>query len=158
LFQLKGREASAALPLIAASRAQVEAWAGLSASARRLADVFWPGPLSLICDAPRSIVPAVHAGRRTVAIRVPAHAIARALAGAWGGPITATSANRSGAPPAHDPLALDAIADERLLVIDGGPTAGGPPSTIVDAREAPAVLIREGAIAWNRVLHSLQQR
>jgi L-threonylcarbamoyladenylate synthase len=114
--------------------------------------------LSLICDAPKTVVPAVHAGRRTVAIRVPAHSVARALAVAWGGPVTATSANRTGARPAQVVADLEAIRDDRLLVIDAGDTAGGPPSTIVDARVTPAVLVRDGAIAWDRVLHSLQER
>lgn len=158
LFELKGRDVGAALPLIAASRSQVESWCGLSASARRLADEFWPGPLSLVCDAPRSVVPAVHAGRRSVAIRVPAHQIARALTAAWGAPLTATSANRSGEPPAHVAAELATIDDDRLLVIDGGPTVGGLPSTIVDARATPVVLVRAGAIEWNRVLHSLQEK
>jgi L-threonylcarbamoyladenylate synthase len=158
LFQIKGREASAALPLIAGSRAEVDAWCGLGATARRLADEFWPGPLSLICDAPRSVVPAVHAGRRTIAIRVPAHPIARGLAAAFGSPITATSANRSGEPAAHRASDLASIDDERLLVIDGGDTAGGAPSTIVDARVTPPVLVRDGAIDWNRVLNSLHER
>ena len=102
-------------PLIAASRAQVDAWCGLGTASRRLADAFWPGPLSLVCDAPRQIVPAVHAGRRTVAVRVPAHAIARTLAAAWGAPITATSANRTGAAAAQCAADLDALADDRLL-------------------------------------------
>ena len=158
LFQMKGRETSAALPLIAGSRAQVEAWCDLSATARRLADVFWPGPLSLICDSPRHVVPAVHAGRRTVAIRVPSHVVARALASAWGSPITATSANRSGAPPAGRAADVLSLAHERLLLVDGGDTTGGLPSSIVDARENPPVLVREGAIPWSRVLNSLQQR
>ena len=158
LFQLKGRQATAALPLIAASRAHVEAWCGLSAAGRRLADAFWPGPLSLICDAPGTVVPAIHAGRRTVAIRVPAHPVARALAAAWGSPITATSANRSGSRPAQVVADLEDLADDRVLVIDGGDTAGGPPSTIVDARSMPAQLIRDGAISWERVLNSLQER
>jgi L-threonylcarbamoyladenylate synthase len=158
LFQMKGRETSAALPLIAASRAQVDAWCGLGATARRLADVFWPGPLSLICESPRHVVPAVHAGRRTVAIRVPSHVVARALAAAWGSPITATSANRSGAPAAERAPDVLSLAHERLLLVDGGDTAGGPPSTIVDARESLPVLVREGAIPWSRVLNSLQQR
>jgi len=158
LFQLKGRQATVALPLIAASRAQVETWCGLNAAARRLADEFWPGPLSLICDAPGAVVPAVHAGRRSVAIRVPAHPVARALAAAWGSPITATSANRSGERPAQLVVDLEGLADDRLLVIDGGDTAGGPPSTIVDARTTPAQLVRGGAISWERVLNSLQER
>ena len=158
LFQLKGRQATAALPLVAASRAQVEAWCGLNAAGRRLADAFWPGPLSLICDAPATVVPAVHAGRRSVALRVPANRVARTMAAAWGCPVTATSANRSGDRPAQFVADLDDIADDRVLVIDGGDTAGGPPSTIVDARTVPAQLVRDGAISWERVLNSLQER
>ena len=158
LFRLKGRKESSALPLVAASKAQVESWCGLGPAERKLADAFWPGPLSLICDAPRSVVPAVHAGRHTVAIRVPAHPVARALAAAFGGPITSTSANRTGHPPARLVAELVAIHDDDLLVLDAGDTAGGAPSTIVDARTTPVVLVRDGAIEWNRVLNSLHER
>lgn len=158
LFALKGRDVSAALPLVAASRAQVESWVGrLEWTAARLTKAFWPGPLSLICDAPRQVVPAVHGGRGTVAIRVPDHAVARALASAAGMPITATSANRSGAAPARCVEELESLRDRRLLIVDGGATAGGAPSTIVDARRPVPTLVREGAIAWKRVLESLQE-
>lgn len=157
LFALKGREPSAAVPLVAASLAQVEAWCGLSQISRRLADEFWPGPLSLICDAPARVVAAVHAGRRTVAIRVPDHSVARALSAAFGGPVTATSANRSGEAPVDCAADLPWLHDDRVLIVDGGGTAGGAPSTIVDARDRAPLLVREGAIAWDRVLHSLQR-
>jgi L-threonylcarbamoyladenylate synthase len=157
LFTLKGREPSAAIPLIASSIEQVEAWCSMSQLSRRLAGLYWPGPLSLILDAPASVVPAVHAGRRTVAIRVPDHAVARILASAFGRPITATSANRSGENGVSVPALLPWEEDDRVLVVDGGATAGGAPSTIVDARDREPVLVREGAIAWNRVLHSLER-
>ena len=157
LFALKGRAVSAAIPLIASSTAQVESWCGLSQQSRKLAEAFWPGPLSLICDAPAGVVAAVHAGRRTVAIRVPDHAVARALASAFGGPITATSANNSGEPAVSHAHELPWSDDPRVLVVDGGATTGGAPSTIVDARDRAPVLVREGAIAWDRVLHSLQR-
>jgi L-threonylcarbamoyladenylate synthase len=157
LFELKGRGAMAALPFVAGSREQVEAWCGLAEQDLRLAEAFWPGPLTLIRPAPRDVVPAAHAGLATVAIRVPDHPIARTLADAWGTPITATSANRSGEPPVSRAKDLETLASPRLLVIDGGDARGGPPSTIVDARETPPRLIRAGAIAWDRVLHSLQQ-
>ena len=161
LFELKGRESRAALPLIAASLAQVEALCGrLSVVSARLAAAFWPGPLSLICDAPARIAPAVHGGTRTLAVRVPAHPVARALTEAWGSPLTATSANPSGAsaPATAGALAplLGSEHQARIFVIDAGPTTGGAPSTIVDARGAAPVLIRAGAIAWDRVLESLQ--
>lgn len=157
LFDLKGRDAGAALPLIAASIEQVEAFCGpLAGTTRRLAEAFWPGPLSLVWAAPAAVAPEVHAGLGTVAIRVPAHALARALAAAFGRPVTATSANPSGAPPARTVADLGAIArDPRVLVIDGGPAPGGAPSTIVDARQDPPALVRAGEIAWERVLGSI---
>jgi len=158
VFDLKGREAGAALPLVAASLAQVEACCGrLSSSEARLAAAFWPGPLSLVLDAPDRFVPAVHAGRRSIAIRVPDDAIARGLCERWGGPLTATSANRSGDPPARAAADLGTLADDpRVLVIDAGLAPGGAPSTLVDARVMPPLLVRPGAIAWDRVLRSLQ--
>jgi L-threonylcarbamoyladenylate synthase len=159
LFELKGREARAALPLIASSTGQVEAFCGpLPAHAAKLASRFWPGPLSLLVDAPSGVAPAVHAGRRSVAIRVPAHRIARTLCELWGGPLTATSANRSGAPAAQDVEELGALAtDPHVLTVDAGATPGGPPSTIVDARGGQVLLVRAGAIAWDRVLESLNE-
>jgi L-threonylcarbamoyladenylate synthase len=155
LFRWKGRSPRAALPLVASSAAQVEAWGGpMSADTRALARRHWPGPLSLVIDAPAAVVTAVHGGLATVAIRVPAHGVARALAEAWGAPVTATSANRSGAPPAVTAGDL-ADAGPELLVLDAGPAAGGAPSTIVDARSRPVRLVREGATPWERVLESL---
>jgi L-threonylcarbamoyladenylate synthase len=158
LFELKGRRARAALPLVASSTRQVEALCGpFGSQAARLAATFWPGPLSLVFDAPAAISVAVHGGSRTLAIRVPDHPVARALAEAWGGPLTATSANRTGADPASEAGALGSIGDDpNVCVVDAGPTAGGAPSTIVDARGPRLTLVREGAIAWTRVLESLK--
>jgi L-threonylcarbamoyladenylate synthase len=159
IFEIKGRPAEAALPLIAASLAQVEAWAGpLDPRTRRVAEACWPGPLSVIVDAPSSVVATVHGGRGTVAIRVPANAVAQALCAAWGAPLTATSANVSGEPPAIDVKDLGALAaDRRVFVLDGGRLAGEPSSTIVDARRDPPILVRAGTIAWDRVLKLLDQ-
>ncbi|MFI5177299.1 MAG: L-threonylcarbamoyladenylate synthase [Vicinamibacterales bacterium] len=157
LFELKGRRARAALPLVASSSRQVEALCGpLGSLSGRLAATFWPGPLSLVLDAPASFSVAVHGGSRTIAIRVPDHPVARALVEAWGAPLTATSANRTGADPASAPAALGSLGDDPgVLVIDGGRTSGGAASTIVDARGPRLTLVREGAIAWKRVLESL---
>lgn len=157
LFAMKERPATAALPFVASSREQVDRWCHLAVDAARLADAFWPGPLSLICDAPSSVVPAIHAERGTVAVRVPAHTVARALAAAWGSPLPATSANISGRPPAVTADEVAALASPYLLIIDAGAAAGGAPSTIVDTRTELPVLVREGAVAWSRVLNSLQQ-
>jgi L-threonylcarbamoyladenylate synthase len=97
-----------------------------------------------------------HAGRGTVAVRVPDHPVARLLADACGWPITSTSANRSGDPAAKDPdavrVALGGLIDG---LIDAGPSPGGEPSTIVDASGAVPMLIRAGAVPWERVLECL---
>ena len=158
LFDLKGRSPDAAIPLIAGSRLQVEETCGsLGAAGTRLAARFWPGPLALLVDAPASIGAAVHAGTGAIAVRVPDHPIARALALVWGGLITATSANVSGEAPGTTAASLDGLAARgRVFVIDGGTTPGGAPSTIVDARLSPPRLVRAGAVAWERVLESLQ--
>ena len=159
VFDLKGRDARAALPLVAASTGQVEALCGpLDSRASRLARAFWPGPLSLVLNAPSSLAPAVHAGQSTAAIRVPAHDLARALCAAWGAPLTATSANRSGEPPARGAHDLRRLSDDaRVLIVDGGDTPGGAASTIVDTRGEHVVLVRDGAIAWERVLESVHE-
>ena len=158
LYRIKGRAVDAAIPLIAADLGQLEAaGAVLDSATRRLAAAFWPGPLTLVVPAWPGLDASVHAGRGTVAVRVPDHAVARAFAAACGMPITSTSANRSGEPPTNDPavvrLALGADLDG---LIAAGPSPGGPPSTIVDARgEAPQVL-RAGAVPWERVLECLR--
>jgi L-threonylcarbamoyladenylate synthase len=158
LFALKGRPAASALPFVAESLAQVETWCGpLEGRSARLAARFWPGPLSIVLDAPRSVDPAALGGAGTIAIRVPDHLVARALAETWGAPLPATSANLTGAPPVRTPDALGAIADDpSVLVMDAGAAPGGSPSTIVDARGGEPRLVREGAIAWNRVLDFLE--
>ncbi|HUF46601.1 MAG TPA: L-threonylcarbamoyladenylate synthase [Vicinamibacterales bacterium] len=160
LFELKGRQAQSALPLVAASLEQVEALCGpLPDGARQLARRFWPGPLSLVLDVRidlrAGLAPLVAAGDRSVAIRVPGHEIPRVLAAHVGRPLTATSANRSGEAPARSARALAWLAaDSRVLVIDAGDSPGELPSTIIDARVWPPRLVREGAVPWSRVLES----
>jgi L-threonylcarbamoyladenylate synthase len=154
LFDLKGRPDTHAVPLVAGTRDQVARHIGpLTGLNARLAEVWWPGPLSLLFNAPAAIAPAVHAGTGAVAVRVPDHPVARALAETFGRPVTATSANRSGEPPATEVSVIaDLVADARVFVLAAGRTPGGRPSTIVDARFSPPVIVRDGAIPADRVL------
>jgi len=157
VYRAKGRPTAQALPLIAADIEQVEAAAvRLSATTRRLAERFWPGPLSLVVDAAPSIAVSVHGGAGTVAIRVPDHAVARGLAACLGFAVVSTSANRSGSPavPSAD-AAVAEVGDDVDLVLDSGPTTGGRPSTVVDARAERPTLIRAGAVPFSRVLEAL---
>src|SRR5690242_3235997 len=120
VFAIKGRSARQPLPLIAADIAQVEGWlAPLDAAGRRLADRFWPGPLTLLLTAPPGLAKGVTAGESTVGVRVPHHAVAQALCRAVGRPVTSTSANVSGAPATADPELVEASLGRTIdLLID----------------------------------------
>ena len=157
LCRLKTRSAHAGIPLIASTLAQVESAVGdLPRLGRRLAARFWPGPLTLVFEPEAAFAAGVCAADGSVAIRVPAAPAARRLAALCGGPITATSANRAGRRPAG--TAAEVVAELGAgvpLVVDGPAALTGPPSTIVDVRGRDARLVREGAVAWARVLQSL---
>jgi L-threonylcarbamoyladenylate synthase len=153
VFAVKGRVAGRALPLIASDPDQVrERFGALPALARHLALRFWPGPLTLLIAAPLSLAPGVAGGTGKVGVRVPAHAVARALCRACGLPLTATSANISGAPPSGDPDEVERSVGDRIdILIDSGKTAGGLASTIVDVTGSAPLLVRAGAIRWDEI-------
>ena len=156
LFALKGRDAAVAVPLIAADMAQAESAAFFGAAETRVAETFWPGPLSIVVPARPVVSRVALAGGSTVAIRVPSHAVARTLAAELGFCITATSANVSGSTAAESVDDVVAALPGVDAVLDGGPVAGGPPSTIVKFTDGVPVLVRAGAIAWERVLRSFR--
>jgi L-threonylcarbamoyladenylate synthase len=159
LYAAKGRGQLSAIPLIAASLEQARGAAILDGPALQLARVFWPGPLTIVAPPERGLAAAVLGGGTTIAVRVPAHAVARALAAALGFCITATSANRSGELPAvtgADVAAAFASASDVDVLLDAGRVTGGPPSTIVEIGEHGPRLIRAGVVPWNRVLESLK--
>jgi L-threonylcarbamoyladenylate synthase len=148
----KAREAGKPLPLVAADAEQVRSlcasWPG---AAQRLAERFWPGPLTLALPA-AGIVPAeVIAGGPTVAVRVPGRSLTRALCAA-AGPLVSTSANLAGeTPPVTCADAVAGVGEAAALALDAGP---GQPlgSTIVDLSGAMPRLVRAGPIAWEDVL------
>lgn len=157
LFDVKRREPGHAVPLIAADADQAEQVAVFTARARRLAAALWPGPLSLVLDAHPAVSRELLAGDGTVAVRVPAHDVARALAAGFGFCLTATSANLTGEPPTSSPAVVrQSIGDRIDFLLDAGDSPGGPPSTIVDLRMAEPRLVREGAVPWERVLRSIE--
>jgi L-threonylcarbamoyladenylate synthase len=153
VFTIKGRPDDRALPLVAANLDQVEQWLGeMSPMARGLAHRFWPGPLTLVMRAPGALAAGVTAGGTTVGVRVPAHAVTRALCAAFERPVTATSANISGQAATDDPQRVaETLASGLDLLLDSGTTPGGPASTIVDLTHGDMRLIREGAVSWKDV-------
>lgn len=154
VLEMKGRPEHLGLPLLLAKvEALEEVAAELSEGAWRLARAFWPGALTLVVRRVPHIPDIITGGRDTVAVRVPGHPVPRALARGLGRPITGTSANRSGQPPARTAEEvrgqLGAWVD---LVLTGGPVPGGRESTIVDLTGPEPRLLRAGAIPLEDVL------
>jgi len=149
IFAAKGRPSFN--PLIVHVRSAEEAAdiALMTDAARRLAGEFWPGPLTLVLKrkARSGISDLVTAGLETVAVRVPDHPLARALLAAAGRPLAAPSANRSGRVSPTQALHVEADLDGRVaMILDGGPTAHGVESTVLDASGDRVVMLRPGAV------------
>ena len=138
-------------PLIAHCADATEAIAAgiFNAEARKLADAFWPGPLTLVVPASATcpVTDLARAGLASVALRVPDHPLAQALLRAVGRPVCAPSANRSGHVSATTADHVMADLDGRIdAVIDGGPTAVGVESTIVSCLDGGPLLLRAGGV------------
>jgi len=161
LFAVKGRSAGNAVALIAADLGQVKTQIGsLPPAAQRLAESYWPGPLTMLLARPARVPAELTGGSARVGVRVPNHDIARALCRACGHVLTATSANMSGEPPTDDPGVVARVfaSSDVELLLDGGRTPGGPPSTIVDVLDDGTLhLIRPGAIDWEEICASARR-
>lgn len=158
IFSVKERGAERGVPLVAADADQVRRWLGgeLAPLGARLAERFWPGPLTLLVPAPASLAAEVTGGTGKVGVRVPAHKVTRTVCELWGRPLTATSANVSGQPATDEPDDVVASIGSRIdMLVDAGRTAGGPASTIVDVTGDEAFLVRPGAVSWEDVRRCL---
>jgi len=150
VYEAKGRPSFNPLIAHVADVEGARRLAALDVRAEALAAAFWPGPLTvvapvrdetLVCDLAR-------AGLDTVAVRAPAHPAARALLAAFGGPVVAPSANRSGRPsPTTFADALEETGDRAAAALDGGPCGVGLESTVVALLPGePARLLRPGSV------------
>jgi L-threonylcarbamoyladenylate synthase len=147
IFEIKGRDEGNPLPVLFANRSDLDAL-GVSADAAALDIYFavWPAPLTVVFPIRAPI--AASRGHSTLGVRLPALRKLRDLLSAVG-PLTGTSFNRSGSPPLSDPDAIEAgFRREIALLVDGGKTPGGLPSTLLDATRDPPVVLRHGAHAW----------
>jgi L-threonylcarbamoyladenylate synthase len=154
IFAAKGRPRFNPLIVHLQDAGKVEAHAEMTPLARRLADAFWPGPLTLVLQRKKSstLSDLVSAGLDSVAVRVPDHPIAQALLRAADRPLAAPSANRSGrlSPTRAEHVAAD-FGDEVALILDGGPTAHGLESTVIDAQGDAPVMLRPGAVTADTI-------
>ncbi len=139
VFTLKGRPGEKALPIVAASLAQLDPLVVFPEAWRARLQTAWPAPLTVVLPARTGL-----AGAGSVGVRVPAHPLLRALLASVG-PLTATSANRSGGPPLSRPRDVARLLGDGLaLLLDGGEAPGGLPSTVVDLSGAVPRLLRQG--------------
>jgi L-threonylcarbamoyladenylate synthase len=147
LTELKGRPTGKSLPLIVGTEASLPMVAdGVSDTARRLIEVYWPGPLTIVLKA-REGLPEQITLKGKVAVRVPGESLGLQLARTLTFPVTATSANPSGMPPPVDAETVVKYFPEGVdLVLDAGLTKGGASSTVVDASEEQIRIIRPGAM------------
>ena len=155
IFELKGRSpTSSPILVLIRHRADLENLVSdITTSAELLMNACWPGPLTLVFRASSKIPLLLTAGTATIGVRFSASVPLQQVLTAVEGPLTGTSANRSGAPSAATAQEVEAALGPRLdLILDGGRTAGGLPSTVVDTTVAPPRLIREGVLPKTRLL------
>ena len=158
IFEAKGRPRFNPLIVHVPSLDRVRALAELTAAGCTLAAAFWPGPLTLVLrkapDCP--VADLTTAGLSTIAVRVPAHPLGRALLEAAGVPIAAPSANRSGhvSPTTAAHVAGD-LGDRVAMILDGGATPVGLESTVVDVTGDALVILRPGGVTREEIAHVL---
>jgi L-threonylcarbamoyladenylate synthase len=148
LYAVKQRPLTQAIPLLLGDLADLELVASVvTPQARLLAERLWPGALTLVLPAASHLPAELLAGGTTVAVRLPDHKLVRRLCRELGRPLAVTSANLHGGPNPQTAVAVLAELGGRLpLILDGGPTPGDIPSTIVDLASPEPRILRAGVI------------
>ena len=148
LYDLKQRPVEKGIPVLLADMTDLDRVAtSIPHSAAGMIERHWPGPLTLIIPR-RPDLPAAISPNANLAVRVPDHAVARALIREAGGAVAASSANLSGQEPARSgEEALAALGGRVAVVLDDGPSPGGQASTIVDCTATRPVVLREGPLS-----------
>ncbi len=159
LLDAKGRGRDMPPPVLVSAATTIDALAtSLPGYARALIEVFWPGPLTIVCRQQSSLQWDLGDTRGTVAVRMPDHEIALAVLERTG-PLAVSSANLTGRPAALDAdAAEDMLGDDVAVIVDAGPVTGGEASTIVDVTGDQGRVLRRGALgleALNAVLEPL---
>jgi len=154
IVDMKGRESGKPLLLIVDSMAMLREWVASEPPGLALvAEHFWPGPLTVVMRARTGLHEALVGAEGTIAVRLSPHPAALALVGRCAVALTGTSANRTGASPprtaaqVRDTFSLQEVGE----ILDGGETAGGPPSTLLDLTIEPYRILRPGAVAAERI-------
>jgi L-threonylcarbamoyladenylate synthase len=155
IYTVKGRGLEKAIPVLIGDFAQIErVSSGVSRIVMRLAEVFWPGPLTLVVPRHPSIPDAV-SGTPTVGVRMPDFDSTRELL-RLAGPLAVTSANLSGQSSPSTAMGVEVQLSGKLpLILDGGVTPGGIPSTVVDCTGPQPTVLRPGPISLDDILQAV---
>ncbi len=153
LFQIKQRSRELPILVLVADIDQFHALTlEIPAVYYRLINCFWPGPLTLVCPAQPALPSLLTGNTDTIGLRQSPHEMANQLIAAFGGPITATSANISGHPAAVTAGEVADIFGSKIdLILDGGQTPGGSGSTLVGMRQGALYCLRRGKISFSAV-------
>jgi L-threonylcarbamoyladenylate synthase len=154
IYAIKRRPRDKSLSILIADVVELENWVeNIPAAAQHLIARFWPGPLTIVFPVAEHLPTNLTATTGKVGVRISSHPIAQALVHAVGAPITATSANRSGAQSCRSSNeVLAQMGADLKVVLDAGLTPGGKVSTIVDVTIRPPKILRAGAIASQEVV------
>jgi len=153
IIRVKGRESFKGMIILASDMDMAASLAEMDYRQSSLLKRFWPGPLSALLKAAPGMDPLLAPGEK-VALRISPHPLVLSLI-SMTGPITSTSANISGFPPAHTP---EEIVDQGLPIdglLDGGETPGSKPSTLIDLTQWPPLCLREGIIPYAEILNTI---
>ncbi len=157
IYFTKNRPVEKAIPVLIGDHADLEKVStSISDIVHKLVSQFWPGPLTVVVPKMPTLPEAVSASE-TVGVRVPDHQVARALLRSTG-PMAVTSANISSQPsPSTAQEVFEQLNGRIELIIDGGKTPGGVPSTLVDCTGSEIKVLREGPISLEQILSAISQ-
>jgi L-threonylcarbamoyladenylate synthase len=156
IYAAKDRPIEKAIPVLLADTHELEKVAQkIPQMARVLAEHFWPGPLTLVVPKQATLPQAISA-TSTIAVRVPDHPVALDLLKLTG-PMAVTSANLSGEPsPTSAEEVYGQLGQRIAIILDGGVTPGGVPSTVVDCTGVEPLILREGPVRWEELIQALE--
>ncbi len=157
IYKAKDRPIEKAIPVLLGDAEDInKVTSEVPLMAKKLAERFWPGPLTIVVPKHISLPDSVSA-TNTVGVRVPDHVVARSVLRA-AGPMAVTSANLSGQPsPSTAEEVLAQLNGRIALILDGGKTPGSVPSTLVDCTGSQPVVVRLGPISLNQILAVMEQ-
>jgi len=154
LFKIKNRPLSKPIPLLFASFEMAIDWGFEKTSGlERLAGTFWPGPLTIVLQRPECTPEWFAPGNSKIAVRVPAHPVARRLLEKLKVPLAVTSANRSGEAPCRNVGEIEKAfgGEGTLFIVRGGYPPAGEPSTVIEVTGVKPVLLRKGVLPFEKI-------